>query len=107
MPTTALTYVNALSMAPSGKSLAVGGVGGLQIFHFNGASPITKYTALLTTSTIDQAFWDKNNHLYAISRSAGKLYVFTITPTSHSQASGSPYSVSSPVALIVQPPPWY
>jgi hypothetical protein len=107
MPTTALTYVNVLRMAPSGKLLAVGGVGGLQIFYFNGASPITKYTDLLTTSTIDQVFWDKSNHLYAISGSAGKLYVFTVTPTSHSQATGSPYTVSKPAGLIVQPAPWY
>ena len=107
MPMTSVTYVNTLSMAPSGKLLAVGGIGGLQVFHFNGASPITKYTALLTTSTIDQAFWDLSNHLYAISRSAGKLYVFTITPTSHSQASGSPRNLSSPEGLIVQPAPWY
>ena len=87
--------------------MAVGGIGGLQIFHFNGASPITKYTGLLTTSTIDKIYWDNSNHLYAISGSAGKLYVFTITPTSYSQASGSPYSVGTPVGLIVQPPPWY
>jgi hypothetical protein len=107
MPTTSLTYVNALRMAPSGKLLAVAGIGGLQIFHFNGASPITKYTGLLTTSTIDKVYWDNSNHLYAISASAGKLYVFTITPTSYSQASGSPYSVSAPVGLIVQPSPWY
>jgi hypothetical protein len=107
MPTTSVTYVNSLSMAPSGKLLAVGGIGGLQIFHFNGASPITKYTGLLTTNTINQVFWDKSNHLYAISGSAGKLYVFTITPTSYSQASGSPHSVSTPVGLIVQPAPWY
>ena len=73
MPTTSLTYVNALRMAPSGKLLAVGGIGGLQIFHFNGANPITKYTGLLTTSTIDKVYWDNSNHLYAISGSAGKL----------------------------------
>lgn len=71
MPTTSVTYVSTLSMAPSGKLLAVGGTGGLQVFHFNGASPITKYTGLLTTATIDQVFWDKSNHLYAISRSPG------------------------------------
>jgi hypothetical protein len=106
MPTISMPYVNALSMAPSGKLLAVAGVGGLQIFHVNGASPITKYTGLLTTSTINSVFWDKSNHLYAISESAGKLYVFTVTPTSHIQASGSPYSVSNPVGLIVQPAPW-
>lgn len=107
MATTPLTAVSALSMAPSGKLLAVAGTSGLQIFHFNGASPITKYTGLLTTATIDQALWDNSNHLYAISRSAGKLFVFTITPTSYKQASGSPYTVSQPVGLIVQPAPWY
>ncbi len=46
---------------------------------------------LLTKDEIDQMFSDKDNHLYASSRAAGKLYVFTITPTSHSQAKGSPY----------------
>jgi hypothetical protein len=107
MPTTSIPYVSALSMAPSGKLLAVGGIGGLQIFHFNGASPITKYTGLLTTASIDNLYWDKSNHLYATSNSAGRLYVFTITPTSHSEASGSPYTVSKPVGLIVQPAPWY
>jgi hypothetical protein len=107
MPTISIPFVSALSMAPSGKLLAVGGTGGLQIFHFNGASPITKYTGLLTTASIDNLYWDKSNHLYATSNSAGKLYVFTITPTSHSQASGSPHTVSKPVGLIVQPAPWY
>src|SRR5262249_28641209 len=45
-------------MSPSGKFLAVGGTAGLQIFHFNGAKPITKYTGLLTTTGVDQIFWD-------------------------------------------------
>ena len=48
-------------------------------------------------------FWDNNNHLYAISGAAGKLYVFTVTPTSASQAPGSPYSITAPAYLIVQP----
>ena len=105
MPYTAVVSVTDLSMSPSGKLLAVSGTGGLQIFHFNGASPVTAYTGLLTTSSIDQMFWDNSNHLYAISHKAGKLYVFTITPTGYSQASGSPYTVSNPENIIVQPWP--
>jgi hypothetical protein len=88
-------------MSPSGELLAVAGTGGLQIFHFNGANPITPYTGPLTTDQVDKMFWDKDNHLYAISQSAGQLYVFTITSTVNSQASGSPYNVTSPANIVV------
>lgn len=107
MPKTAVSTVGAMSMSPSGKLVAVGGTGGLQVFHFNGASPATAYTGLLTTASINSIYWDNSNHLYALSNSTGKLYVFTVTTTTHSQASGSPHTVSNPVALIVQPKPWY
>lgn len=92
-----------LRMSPSGKLLAVGGDKGLQIFHFNGAGPVTRYTGLLTTADIEQAYWDNANHLYAISRNGGRLYVFTATPTSVTQAPGSPYTISHPQYIIVQP----
>ncbi|HEY6846583.1 MAG TPA: hypothetical protein VI320_10250 [Terracidiphilus sp.] len=103
MPETSVGSVTDLNMAPSGKLLAVAGTGGLQVFHFNGASPITGYTGLLTTDEIDQFFWDNQNDLYAISRTAGKLFVFTITPSGYHQAPGSPYSVGHPQNIIVQP----
>jgi hypothetical protein len=103
MPSTAVTSVTEIRMAPSGKLLAVGGTTGLQVFHFNGASPITPYTSLLTKDQIDQMFWDNANHLFAISNSSGKLFVFTITPTSASQAPGSPYTITSPQNIIVLP----
>ena len=90
-------------MSPSGKLLAVGGSAGLQVFHFNAAAPITHDTGLLTAKPIDQFFWDNANHLYAISRAAGKLYVFTVTPTGATQAAGSPYSIAHPQNIIVQP----
>lgn len=108
MPSVAMQYVYDLKMSPSGKLLAVGGSdgrgeGGLQIFHFNGAQPITRYTGLLTNAEIDQFYWDNANHLYAISSHPGKLFVFTVTPTSVSQAPGSPYTIANPNAVIVQP----
>ena len=103
MPATLIANPYDMKMSPSGKLLAVGGQEGLQIFHFRGALPMTRYTGLLTRSPIDQMFWDNNNHLYAISHGAGKLFVFTITPTQHGRAPGSPYTVSSPDNIIVQP----
>jgi hypothetical protein len=111
MPSTDIQSVYDMKMAPSGKLLAVGGQEGLQVFHFNGANPITSYTGLLTTDPISQMFWDNDNHLYAITRvydgSAGNLHVFTITPRGYREAPGSPYTISGPQYVIVQPWPRY
>jgi hypothetical protein len=103
MPKVAVGSVSYVSMSPSGKLLAVAGTSGLQVFHFNGANPITHYTGLLTTSSVGQMFWDNANHLYAVSRAAGKLYVFTVTPTGFSQAPGSPHTIAHPEFVIVLP----
>lgn len=103
MPQTKVGTVNDISMSPAGNLLAVGGAKGLQVFHFNGAKPITTYTGLLTTDDVTQMFWDNDNHLYAVSPAAGKLFVFTVTPTSHSQAPASPHSITGAQNLIVLP----
>jgi hypothetical protein len=101
MPKVALASVAGLAMSPSGKLLAVAGTGGLQVFHFNGSDPITRYTGLLNKNDVDQVFWDNDNHLYAISQSAGKLFVFTVTSTSYCQAPGSPYGITNPQSIVV------
>ncbi len=106
MPKTAVKNVTDMSMSPSGQLLAVAGTAGLQVFHFNGASPATRYTGLLMkdpVQNIDRMFWDNANHLYVVSSSASKLYVFTITPTTHRQAPGSPYAITNPQFVIVLP----
>jgi hypothetical protein len=117
MPTPTVSATS-ISMSPSGKLLAVGGSGnseplvswtgtgtnGLEIFHFNGAAPITPYSKTLITAPIDQMRWDNNDHLYALSYSTHKLYVYTVTPTSITAATGSPYTIpATPNALIVVP----
>lgn len=102
MPAVAMQNVQTYWMSPTGKYLAVAG-SGLQIFHFNGANPITKFTGLLTTDTIDQVYWDNANHLYAISYSASKLYVFSVMATGVTQAPGSPHKITTPQSLIVLP----
>jgi hypothetical protein len=87
-------------MSPSGKFLAAGGLG-LQMFHFNGADPITPFTGLLTNDQIDQMVWDNDNNLYAISQSASKLSVFTVTATSVTQAPGSSYAIANPMGIAI------
>jgi hypothetical protein len=103
MPSTAIEPIAVLSMAPSGKLLAAGGINGLQIFHFNGTSPLAPYKQLLSGVDIEHAYWDNANHLYALSQNRHSLYVFTVTPTSASPAPGSPYNVLGPLNMIVQP----
>jgi hypothetical protein len=102
MPAVLVGNLTAMSMAPSGKLLAVAGTSGVQVFHFNGANPISKDTGLLASGEIDAIAWDSDNHLYAVSRTAGKLYVFTVTPTGESEAPGSPYAVVNPSSLAVE-----
>ena len=102
MPTTANQGVNDMEISPSGKLLAVAGTAGLQVFHFNGSDPITPYTGLLTSDEIDpQCLWDNNNHLYAISSKSSKLFVFTVTPTGHHQAAGSPHRINKAGAQVI------
>lgn len=103
MPATLVTNPYDMKMSPSGKLIAVAGEQGLQIFHFNGANPITHDTGLLTTDPVNQIFWDNSNHLYAISQSTGKLRIYTITPTSVQLVTGTPRLIDNPKYLIVQP----
>jgi Rieske Fe-S protein len=103
MPSVLVGGVNDYRMSPSGKYLAVGGTRGFQIFHFNGANPITPYTGLLTSTPIDQIFWDNSNHVYALSRSASEVFVYTVTSTAVTRAPGSPHKVPSAGSLIVLP----
>jgi hypothetical protein len=91
---------NAIAMSPSGLLLAVAGgdsisTPGVEVFHFNGANPPTKYKVVFTGVQIDEMKWDTSNHLYALSSSTQKLYVFTVTTTSITAAPGSPYAVGS------------
>jgi WD40 repeat protein len=101
MPKVAVGTVSSIAASPSGNLLAVAGTAGLQVYHFNGASPITHYTGMLSSDNISQIAWDNQNHLYAISPSSGKLFVFTVTTTKYGVASGSPYTITKPEALAV------
>lgn len=90
-----------MKMSPTGDLLAVAGSGGLQMFHFDGSGAITPYTGHPTGDEIDQIFWDNQGHLYALSRPAGKLYVFIVTASGYAHATGSPYVVDGAQGFAV------
>lgn len=100
MPGVAVGNVSDMQMSNGGNYLAVAGTG-LQVFNFDGSNPVTQLTGLLTNTPIDQIVWDHNDHLYAISKSAGQLFVFTVTSAGASQARGSPYTVTAPVNIAI------
>ena len=108
MPRVLVGEVNDYWMSPDGKYLAVGGTSGLEIFHFNGANPITKFSGLLTNSPISQIFWDNSGHVYALSQiyntpSKSKLFVYTVTSQGVNQAPGSPHTITNAQNVIVLP----
>lgn len=90
-----------MDMSTSGQLLAVLG-GGFQIFHFNGASPLTPFTGLERgTDEIRQAAWDNANHFYTLDFWGGQLRVFTVTPTSFSEDPGSPVNANGGAMVVV------
>jgi hypothetical protein len=106
MPTSPFTNNFATTFSPSGDLFVIwadNGAGpggnGIQIYNFNGAAPLTPYKTLLSGTPIEEVAWDSSNHLYAISKSDNKLYVFTVTPTSVTEDSS--WSIGSPYNMIV------
>ncbi len=86
-----------VTYADNGAKRSLGN--GIEIYNFNGADPLTPYTALLTGTRIDQVAWDGSNHLYAISASGNKLYVFTVTSTSVTEDTA--WSIGAPYKMLV------
>jgi hypothetical protein len=81
-------------LSPSGKTLVLLPNDGssLQLFHFNGADPITPFTQVAGKSgdPFGAIAWDASNHLYALSSVSGKLRVYTVNSTGVVEAPGSP-----------------
>jgi hypothetical protein len=105
MPTSALINPGS-TFSPSGtlfvlysNSQGYGTTGGIEIYEFNGATPLTLWKTVLSNTPIDQVAWDSSNHLYAISSSTNKLYVFTVTPTSVTQDAA--WSIGAPYKMVV------
>ena len=109
--TTTSTYANMPSsktgdpyaywLSPDGKYFAIGGASGLQVFHFNGASPLTAFTGLLTGDAIKQLWWDSADHLYAVGLTDNKLFVFKVTSSGATAAAGSPHTIAGAAAVMV------
>lgn len=103
MPTSAFDFPTT-TFSPSGNLLVAyangsGSQGGIEIYETNGAAPLVLYKRVLSGTPIDQVSWDSSNHMYAISNKEGKLYVFTVTPTTVTEDTA--WSIGSPFKMVV------
>jgi hypothetical protein len=106
-PLSHIQGLNTISMSPSGELLAAGGAYGLELYHFNGANPITLYHILLSTAedsnnaVIYGINWDNDNHLYAFGGPGytREMRVYTATPTDVQEAKGSPFLLEGALNL--------
>jgi hypothetical protein len=88
-----------MNMSPSGKVLAIAGNSGLEVFHFNGASPVATF-GWVSRHPQFLLHWDDANHLYALGFDG--LTMFTVTTTSGVQ-NGAPSPIVNGFALAVLP----
>ncbi len=98
MPADAVGAAFNIQFSPSGKLIAISGPAGLQFFHFDGVH-ITPYTGLVSTASFAYFRWDNSSHLYAFDSNTGKLHIFNATPTSVTEAPGSPHRMPFPVSF--------
>jgi hypothetical protein len=106
MPTSSLNEPST-TFSPSGNLFVAygtmsggsNGKGAIEIYKFNGAAPLTLWKTLLDGTPINQVGWDGANHMYAISTTENKLYVFTVTSTSVTETSS--VSIGAPYRMIV------
>ena len=104
MPQTNMN-VTQTAFSPDGTYFAVAGNsgawpgGGLKIYRFNGASPLTQvdYTQY---DPLDQIAWDNSGHLYGVSTSENKFFVYTVLSGGGVVRSAT-FPIASPVSLVV------
>ena len=101
MPQTNLNTTES-AFSPDGAFFAIAGNlnpgSGLQIYKFNGASPLTLFSNTIK-DPIEHLAWDNSGHLYATSTYENKLWVFTVTAQSVVQS--AVLSVPNPLNLVV------
>ncbi|HEV2132729.1 MAG TPA: hypothetical protein VGR47_00565 [Terracidiphilus sp.] len=108
MPTAAPTSGAGVEMGPLAPSNAVlpAALGNnLQLFHFNGSSPITSMTGQIPVKGLMSVLqWDTSSHLYGLNISTKMLRVFTVTSNGLVEDPGSPMAINGAQSLFVVSP---
>jgi hypothetical protein len=98
MPVTSVGDPYSMGIDPTGKILAVGGEGSFQLYHFNGANPITAYSGVINTNDLIRTIaWDKTSHMYLLTDHSVDIY--NISTTSYTEL--KPWEFNAPYSMIV------
>jgi hypothetical protein len=94
-----------MQIDPTGNFLAIAVGTGVQVFHFNGAKPITPFTGVIGTSGfVSQVGWDNDGHLYALNAGEGQMHVYNVTAKKVEETAGSPTPVAVGFGFFVVHP---
>jgi hypothetical protein len=103
MPTVGNGPGGNMEIDPTGKFLALAVNTGIQLYHFNGAEPITPFPGFISTpGPIYQLSWDQNGYLYAQEQASGAMHVYSVTSAKVKELSGSPTVVPIGQSFIVR-----
>jgi hypothetical protein len=99
MPVTSGFNPYVMSIDPTGRLLAVGGTGAFQLYHFNGANPVTRYSGVIKTNDLIRSIaWDKSSHMYLLTDHSVDIY--NISTKSYTEL--KPWEFTAPYSMIVQ-----
>jgi hypothetical protein len=98
---TPFMFLSDIEFDPSGTFLAAATSGGVQIYRLTSGTLAAVGPPRDVDTSFDLVRWDTFGHLYAISGSAQRLFIYSASQGTLSPAPGSPYSVPSPIGLAV------
>jgi hypothetical protein len=98
---TPFMFVTDIEFDPSGNFVAAATSGGIQIYGLTSGTLAAVGPPHDANTSFDLVRWDSFGHLYAISGSAQRLFIYSASQGTLSPAPGSPYSVTSPIGLAV------
>lgn len=98
---TSFAAINDIKFDPSGGFVAAATNAGVQMYRLTSGTLVAVGAPQDANTSFDAVQWDNSGHLYAISNSAQKLFVYSANQGTLSAAPGSPYSVTNPVGLAV------
>lgn len=99
--TTPFMFITDIEFDPSGNFVAAATNSGVQIYRLTAGTLTAIGSSQDANTSFDLVQWDGFGHLYAISSSAQRFFIYTSTHGVLSAAPGSPYSVANPAGLAV------
>ena len=98
---TPFMFISDIAFDPSGNFLAAATSNGVQIYRLTSGTLAAMGSPQDPNVSFDQVQWDNFGHLYAISNSAQRLFIYTAKRGVLSAAPGSPHSVANPTGIAV------